>query len=488
MTFNSIDFLLFFPAVVFVYYCIPSKFKYIWLLIASYYFYLSWDVRFLLCLLPYTFVTYSAGMLIGKAASKEKKYLCVSLLAMVVMIILGILGSLKYADFLVSNINRIISLFGLAIDVPQWDMVLPIGFSFYSLQGLGYLIDIYRKRVSAERNILKYALFLSFFPIVMSGPIERAGNLLRQINTKAELDVDHIRKGLLTLAYGLFLKLVVADQLAAIVSSVIHYSENYRGCEIAVITIMFGLQIYCDFNGYSQMAIGSAKILGIDIIENFKSPYLAANVKEFWRRWHISLTSWFTEYLYIPLGGSRRGNVRKYINTLIVFGVSGLWHGASLNFVAWGLLNGSYLVLYDLYCKYLKKKDQDQSAGIRIAKSLVTFVAIDFAWFFFMMPSMREALTVLMRSVVNFQFPWFFSGYILDMIPGRMELFVLMCSIAGIFAIDYAGYHGRDWRDAIFKQNAVIRWCLYIILLFSIIFFGAYGEDYEQKAFIYFNF
>lgn len=267
MTFNSIDFLLFFPVIVLIYYCIPSRFKYIWLLAASYYFYLSWDVRFIFCLLPFTLVTYSVGLLIGKAVSKGKKYICVSLLALVVAVILGVLGSLKYAEFLVLNINRIISAFGFSINVPDWDMVLPVGFSFYSLQGLGYLIDIYRKKIPAERNILKYALFLSFFPTVMSGPIERAGNLLKQINTKVALNVDNIRKGLLTLAYGLFLKLVVADQFAATVSSVIRYSENYRGCEIAVITIMFGLQIYCDFNGYSQMAAGSAKILGIDIIE-----------------------------------------------------------------------------------------------------------------------------------------------------------------------------------------------------------------------------
>lgn len=488
MTFNSIDFLLFFPVIVLIYYCIPSRFKYIWLLAASYYFYLSWDVRFIFCLLPFTLVTYSVGLLIGKAVSKGKKYICVSLLALVVAVILGVLGSLKYAEFLVLNINRIISAFGFSINVPDWDMVLPVGFSFYSLQGLGYLIDIYRKKIPAERNILKYALFLSFFPTVMSGPIERAGNLLKQINTKVALNVDNIRKGLLTLAYGLFLKLVVADQFAATVSSVIRYSENYRGCEIAVITIMFGLQIYCDFNGYSQMAAGSAKILGIDIIENFRSPYLAANVKEFWRRWHISLTSWFTEYLYIPLGGNRHGNIRKYISTMIVFGVSGLWHGASVNFVVWGLLNGSYLVLYDLYCSYVKKEDQDQAAGSRIVKSLATFVAIDFAWFFFMMPSMREAMTVLMRSVANFQLPWVFSGYLLNMIPGRMELFILMCSMAGIFAVDYAGYLGRDWRESVFRQRPVIRWCFYIILVFAIIFFGAYGEDYEQKAFIYFNF
>lgn len=365
--------------------------------------------------------------------------------------------------------NRIVSRFGFTVKQPEWNLILPLGFSFYSLQAIGYLLDVYRKKISAERNLLKLALFLSFFPIILSGPIERADHFLKQIHNSIKFDVKNIRKGLVTFAWGLYLKLVVADQLAIGVNSVISdYRDSYmKGCEIAVATILFGIEIYCDFNGYSQMARGSARILGMDIIENFKAPYLAANVKEVWRRWHVSLTSWFTDYLYIPLGGNRKGVVCQYINILIVFGLSGLWHGTAINFVVWGLHNGVYLIIYDLYSKHARNgvKEKELFAD-RVIKRVVTFLAIDFTWFFFMMPDLKEALSALWYALTNFNIPWIFSGSIFSMIPGKWELFVLMVSILLIFVVDYVEYRGRDWIEAVLRQRMIVRWGIYLFLVF----------------------
>ena len=494
MVFNSVDFLLFFPIVVIIYYIVPAKIKYIWLLIASYYFYISCDIRFLAYLLPLTLLTYCMGVCVALQRGGETKYgniVAYLLTVIAVFTILVVLGILKYADFFVININRVVSRFGFTVKKPEWNLILPLGFSFYSLQAIGYLFDVYRKKICAERNLLKLALFLSFFPIVLSGPIERADHFLKQIHNSIKFDVQNIRKGMVTFAWGLYLKLVIADRLAVAVNSVISdYRSNYmKGCEIAVATILFGIEIYCDFNGYSQMARGSARILGIDLINNFRAPYLAPNIKEFWRRWHVSLTSWFTDYLYIPLGGNRKGIMRKYVNIVIVFGLSGLWHGAAMNFVVWGLLNGMYLIIYDMCSRHNRgMREKKELFGDKVVKRFVTFLAVDFAWFFFMMPDLKEALSALWYAATNFNIPWIFSGSIFSMISGKWELFILMSSILLVFIVDYVEYYGRDWVEAVLRQRIMIRWGIYLFLVFSIILCGVYVNDYQQKAFIYFNF
>lgn len=493
MTFNSIDFLLFFPLVILIYYIVPVKLRYIWLLIASYYFYSSWNVRYIIYLVPISFITYILGLALewaetGGAGEQRKRNVKRLIIAVGTIVTIGILGILKYTDFFIINLNRIMIPCGITLKEPEWDLLLPVGISFYTLQALGYLIDIYRGKTHAEKNIFRYALFLAFFPTIMSGPVERAGNLLKQLQGKIYLKVENLRYGLLSLAWGLFLKLVVADNMAVIVNGVIGDWQSWKGCEIAMAVVIFGAQIYCDFNGYSQMAVGTAKILGIDIIKNFSAPYLAENVKEFWRRWHISLTSWFTEYLYIPLGGNRKGTVRKYINTLIVFGISGLWHGASLNFVAWGLLNGIYLIIYDMYSQIQKKRVPDRRLGTRVCKSILTFLAVDFAWLFFVMPDMGEAIGALLHSIQNFKAPWLFSEGIFNMFPGRRELFNILVSSSIVFGVDNMEYRGIDFREAVFGQNKAVRWLIYLFLTGMIILYGAYGGDYQQKAFIYFEF
>lgn len=493
MTFNSIDFLLFFPIFIVLYYLFSIRWRSYVLLAASYYFYACWNPRFLLYLIPITMITYflAIGMEYVQnrlhtetVLDKAKK----GLVLVGILSTMGFLAVLKYTGFFESIVNLFFGMFRISIKIPQMDFVLPVGISYFSFQALGYLIDVYRNKVPVEKNICKYALFISFFPTIMSGPIERAGNLLKQINKFPGFDVNHIRYGLLSFGWGLYLKLVIADNLAGIVTENLTSWEGQPGSHIVFAVILFGIQIYCDFNGYSHMASGVAKMMGFTIIDNFKAPYLAENIKEFWRRWHISLTSWFTEYLYIPLGGNRKGKLRQYVNILIVFGLSGLWHGASMNFVVWGLLNGVYLVIYDFMKHKCNGKQVKNTAGIQVAKRLGTFILVDFAWLFFAMPGFREAIRALKHIVTDFQGYRFFSLTVLNCFPEKQALFIFMISLLLLGIVDWITYNQKDFRTVIFSQPKLIRWTVYLFFMFTILVWGAYGGNHEQTSFIYFDF
>lgn len=358
MLFNTPQYILFLPIVVIIYYCLPGKVRYIWLLIVSYYFYMQWNSLYILLLFFCTFLTYVCGWIIEGLrpvnenqqeseeeqagiereseeieeipAYRKKQKIC---LATCILLNLAILGFFKYFNFGISWLNFLLS--HIHIHEIMWDynIMLPVGISFYTLQALGYLIDVYRGDIYAEKNFLRYALFISFFPQLVAGPIERSKNLLVQLNTPKSFQYENIRKGSLLVLYGLFVKMVIADRAAIIVDTVYGNIESYPGFYIIAATVLFSIQIYCDFYGYSTIARGSALMMGIQLTDNFNAPYYAKSVKEFWRRWHISLSCWFRDYLYIPLGGNRKGRLRKWYNLLMVFAVSGLWHGASLVFI-----------------------------------------------------------------------------------------------------------------------------------------------------------
>lgn len=340
MVFNSMEYLVFFPVVCLVYFLIPRKIRYIWLLVTSYYFYMCWNAKYAMLIFASTIVTYVSGigidwlnrrMVAEKAVIWKKACVALSLL-----INFSILGFFKYSSFFFENLSSILSRVGVNFVQPDFDIVLPVGISFYTFQALGYTIDVYRGKTVAEKNFLRYALFVSFFPQLVAGPIERSDNLLKQLKEATVFNVKNARIGLLTMAYGLFVKIVVADNIATLINPIINNYQQYNGMVLLTAVVLFAFQIYCDFEGYTQMAIGSAKVLGYQLQENFNTPYLATSVKAFWNRWHISLTQWFTDYLYIPLGGNRKGKFRKSMNTLIVFLSSGLWHGAGWNYILWG--------------------------------------------------------------------------------------------------------------------------------------------------------
>ncbi|MEY8375132.1 MBOAT family O-acyltransferase [Lachnospiraceae bacterium 56-18] len=333
MLFNSIQFVIFLPFVILIFYILPAKYRYLGLLIASYYFYMCWNVKYTFLLFMSTFITYMSGILIEKTnkIKMKKVWVTVSFL-----LNLSILIFFKYFNFILESINVVLDLLEIQFKFLEYNIILPVGISFYIFQALSYTMDVYRGEIKAEKNMGKYALFVSFFPQLVAGPIERSKNLLNQINNINKFNYKKIKNGFLLSLWGFFQKIVIADRLAILVNEVYGNYEKYEGFQIFIATVFFAIQIYCDFAGYSNIAIGVAQMMGFQLMQNFKQPYFSKSVAEFWRRWHISLSSWFKDYLYIPLGGNKKGKIRKYMNIMIVFLISGFWHGANWTYILWG--------------------------------------------------------------------------------------------------------------------------------------------------------
>lgn len=495
MVFNSMEFLIFFPIVVFIYYLIPLKYRYIWLLISSYYFYYSCSPKYVILLLGTTLITYGSGRIISFIEKREKSKQAINwkkiILSICVVVNLLPLFFYKYLDFFLININRFINV----ESTPFWGMnlLLPIGISFYTFQALGYVIDVYRGEMKAEKNLLKYGLFVSFFPLLLSGPIERAKNMLTQIENPARFNVMNIKSGLLSVAWGLFLKIVVADRIAIHINPMFKEHMQYDGMVLLVAAILFAFQIYCDFAGYSQMAMGTALVLGYRVKENFSAPYMATSVQDFWRRWHISLTSWFRDYVYISLGGNRKGKIRKYINNMIVFLISGLWHGAGWKYIAWGGLNGAFIVMENI-TKNMRAKLCSKFGIItdnfvfRALSRISTFIVIDLCWIFFNAHSLGVGISILQKIVCDFRVKYIFTEEFWGSF-GTIENFaIVMISLLIVFIVDIVKEHGIDVKTKIFEQQIIARWALYMITILVILFWGVYGEGYAQTQFIYFQF
>lgn len=339
MLFNSIDFLIFFPIVIGIYFFIPRKIRYMWLLIASYYFYMGWNPKYAILLAISTVITYLGSIFIERNNYKR------TILVLCIILNLTILCFFKYSNFIFENLYDSLSLLGIEIIKRQFDIVLPVGISFYIFQALSYIIDVYRGDVKAEKNILKYALFVSFFPQLVAGPIERSSKLLLQVQKAAEIKLfnyKRITQGLIMILWGYFLKIVIADRISIFVDHIYNSYYLYGSIELILATVGFAIQIYCDFSGYSTIAIGAAQVMGFELMENFNTPYFACSIREFWQKWHISLSSWFKDYVYIPLGGSRCSKVRGYVNVMLTMLLSGLWHGASWSYVIWG--GGTWII------------------------------------------------------------------------------------------------------------------------------------------------
>ncbi len=492
MLFNSIEFLIFFPIAVLIYYLLPAKVKYIWLLIASYFFYMQWNPAYVFLLLTSTIVTYTGALILEKVSDVKKRKLC---LFCALAVNLVILGYFKYANFFMLYFNRALTIIGRQPLLWDKDILLPVGISFFTLQALGYLIDVYRGDIYAEHNILKYALFISFFPQLVAGPIERSKNLLKQLATPHKFEYDNLRRGLLIMLYGFFLKVVIADRVAIAVDAVYNDPSKYPGFYIVFATLLFTIQIYCDFYGYSTIAKGVALTMGIKLMDNFNAPYYSKSIKEFWRRWHISLSTWFRDYLYIPLGGNRKGKVRKYINLMIVFAVSGLWHGASISFVIWGILHGIYQIIESL-CSHAAnlvrtKLGQEKSRNTftdKALKMLVTFILAVFAWLFFRANSMSNAKILLSQMIAEGNWTVLFDKSIFTLGVSEDYFHVLVLSIALLAFVDYRKYRGMDPVSDFFRQKWWFRTLAEVGLLLFVLLFGCYGSTYDVQQFIYFQF
>ena len=490
MLFNSAHFIVFFPIVILVYYVLPQRGRYLWLLAASYYFYMSWNPKYIVLLLFTTAVTYASGRLLAAAKNTTRRKLIV---AASFILNLGVLFYFKYINMAADILVRVLGKLHIYLTIPSFDVVLPVGISFFTFQALSYTVDVYRGEIYAEKNIFRYALYVSFFPQLVAGPIERSKNLLKQLAVPKPFEFERAREGIFLMLWGYFLKLVLADRIAIVVDTVYNHYTEYQGWYFIVATVLFAFQIYCDFAGYSTIAIGAAKILGVNLMENFDAPYTAQSVAEFWRRWHISLTSWFRDYLYIPLGGSRKGKLRKNANRMIVFLTSGLWHGASIHFVVWGGINGLYQIIGETLMPIRERlirlfRLNPDSFGFRLYRTLVTFVLVDLSWVYFRAEGFRAANTIV-RSMVTAKNPWvLFDGSLYTLGLDGPNFRLMIVSIFILLAADIAKRCGITIREKIIEQDYLFRWVFIACAVVFILLFGVWGPGYSAANFIYFQF
>lgn len=494
MLFNSVDFLLFLPLVLVVYYILPFKVRQIWLLGASYFFYMNWNMVYGWLLFAVTLLSYLTAL--GMERYREREWIKKGFFIAALIVDIGALAFYKYMDFICLNVNRLLHLLpGNMEFMWEYNIILPVGISFYILQSVGYMIDVYRNEERAERNFMRYALFVSFFPQLVAGPIERSKNLMSQLKTPQKLTWDNAKRGVWLILWGYFLKLVIADRAAIFVNAVYEQPESYKGVYILVATFLFSIQIYCDFNGYSTIARGVALCFGIRLMENFNAPYLAMSVSEFWRRWHISLTGWFKDYLYIPLGGNRKGEKRKQLNRLVVFGVSGLWHGASVAYIMWGVMNAFFQSIGDVK-EGMKVRIREKVPGafedkntfsVRLLKRLVTFLLISFTWIFFRAGDMSDALEML-GYLTEPNWTVLFTGALYKLGIKKEFFHVLVLAIAVMFFVDHYKYQGKDVPGLLSKQEWWFQAMSLLCLVFAILLFGCYGAEYDAAQFIYFQF
>jgi len=479
MSFNSIEFLLFLPLVFLLYWFIfrSTKKQNLLIIAASYIFYGWWDWRFLILIAITTFCSYGSGLLIEKYEGHRKWQKAVS--AANIILNISILATFKYYNFFVDNLNDLFSNFGIALDWPTANIILPVGISFYTFQALSYSIDVYRKKIEPQKDIIAFFAFISFFPQLVAGPIERATNLLPQFVKPRTFDYAKAVDGCRQMLWGFFKKLVIADSCASIVNDVWSNYSDYSALNLVVCCVLFSFQVYCDFSGYSDIAIGCARLFGINLMRNFNNPYLSRNIPEFWRRWHISLMSWFRDYIYFPLGGSRCPKWRTIFNTYVVFIISGLWHGADWTFVLYGCYHASLCTLYRIFP--LKSKFEHNVGYMRLLPSLkelgmitLTFILVSAGRILFRAQNLSMAYDYLTHICDK-------SLFCFDNIIGKWPL--VLCVILMVLEwIQRDKQHVLQLSSRIFKHRWT-RWALYLfIVMFTLLGQGA------QQDFIYFQF
>jgi D-alanyl-lipoteichoic acid acyltransferase DltB (MBOAT superfamily) len=517
MVFNSFVFLLFFPLVTAGYFFLTMRIglhhktlsnvlSQIFLLAASLFFYGYWNPAYLVLILISVAVTWASGLLMEGRNVREKRLVLTASL----VINLGILFFFKYYG-LFAETAGILSRGGIRF--PSFNVLLPVGISFYTFQALGYSIDVYYGRVKAERNFICYALFVTFFPQLVAGPIERSGNLLPQFKVNYEFDYDRVTSGLRLAAWGMFKKVVIADRLAVYVNGVFENPAVYPGASLALAVFFFAFQIYCDFSGYSDIAIGCARVLGFNLMTNFRQPYFSRSITEFWRRWHISLSTWLKDYIYIPLGGNRKGKVRQRLNLLITFLLSGLWHGAAWHFVVWGALHAIFQIIGRSTesfrnALYIKVGLPEESRPRKVIQICITFILVCFAWVFFRANTITDAFLITAKLA---QLPAELAGYINGLSQNGIVMTVRDALQMGNekqvanpigtsgFGLKNFGVSGilivilliadvllmKAPEGEIVKQKPLIlRWAGYYALIIAILF----SWDTESSQFIYFTF
>lgn len=483
MLFNSIGFAVFFPTVVLIYFWLDGKPGWegkgnAWLLAASYFYYACADPRYALLLLSVTGITYAAGLATGDGtlpSGKRRAALIAGVAAN-----LSILFFFKYFNLLA----------GLFQKDPALKILLPVGISFYIFQSLTYLFDTYGGKCRIQKDFLKYALFVSFFPVLLAGPIERASDLLPQFDERHRFDYERVRHGLFRMACGYFMKLVIAQRLAISVDLIYGHYGDCTGYQLFLATVLYAFQIYCDFASYSAIAVGAGEVMGFRLMENFRQPFLSRSLGEFWRRWHISLNSWFRDYLYIPLGGSRKGRLRKYLNVLIVFTLSGAWHGAELHYILWGALSGLLQVLGDMLkpvrkkaCDVLRLKKALEGKPGDVCRILLTFFFFTVSLVFFRAGSVAEAVQITGRIWTRFEVKSVLSTSPFALGLGSFHLLFLAAGLGMMILFDLVN-EKRDAIALLLSQKKAVRWTVYYLMVLMMLGSASLGS----QQFIYFAF
>ncbi len=499
MLFNSLQFCFFFPIVTLIYFLLPHRFRWAWLLAASCWFYMAFIPVYILILCFTIVVDYFSAILIEQSRGpRRKQFLVASLGANV-----GVLVFFKYINFLNGNLSGLAHWLHWNYPIGALRILLPIGLSFHTFQSMAYTIEVYRGRQKAERHFGQVALYVLFYPQLVAGPIERPHHMLPQLHERHSFDGDRAADGLRIMLWGCFKKMVIADRLAHLVNPVFNHPADYPGPLLLLATIAFAYQIYCDFSGYSDIAIGAAKVMGFRLMMNFDRPYSARSVSEFWRRWHISLSTWFRDYLYIPLGGNRVPRARWFLNLLITFLVSGMWHGANWTFAVWGGLHGLYLI-GSIWTKPLRDRlvgwtHLDRAPWLHaFFQRSVTFVLISFAWIFFRANTVSEATFIVTRLFNGFHGSTMamLSEQIYTTLGANMQLKILLPHLTGfgilgitaaqIVLLEVVQFlQGNGTIERVIAHRPLpLRWAAYYAMLFNILLFGVF----EQSAFIYFQF
>jgi alginate O-acetyltransferase complex protein AlgI len=481
MLFNSYEFLFFFPIVTLLYFALPHAQRWALLLLASCVFYMAFIPHYVLILFVVIGIDYLAGIWIEKRQGQKRKWL----LIMSLVANIGILAVFKYFNFFNENFRELFGQMGIVYNIDNLDFILPIGLSFHTFQSMSYTIEVYRGKFKPERHLGIYALYVMYYPQLVAGPIERPQNILPQLHTPQKFDYDRVASGLRLMAWGLFKKVVIADRLATYVNQVFDQPDMYTGAPVLLAIYFFAFQIYCDFSGYSDIALGASRVMGIDLMRNFNRPYVSASIREFWSRWHISLSTWFRDYLYIPLGGNRTTKSRWLLNLMIVFVVSGFWHGANWTYLMWGFLHGIYLVLGILLVplwritRLNKEEPLEKWSIIRIFKMFVVFHLVCLAWVFFRARTLTDAFTIL-KGLSSWDFQRLGINILQDDLPSLILSFFF---VGVLLVIQNLQIH---WRltERFTKFPLLSRWTVYAVWLFVLIWFGRY----TQTEFIYFQF
>lgn len=481
MLFNSMTFAVFLIAVFLLYHIVPARYRWIFLLAASYIFYMNLHVAYGLLLFFTTVLTYFLALCLEKAADSHAKKRC---LLGGILPLVGILLVFKLGAPAISRLNALADAGRLSMQPLTIKILLPAGVSFYFFQSMGYLIDVYRGKSRAERHFGYYALFVSFFPQLLAGPIGRADALLPQLKRERTFDYQNVTYGLKLMAWGYFKKLVIADVFATVVDKVYDNPYSYVGLVFIITTVMFAIEIYCDFSGYSDIAIGCARLFGIELMTNFKNPYFSFSIREFWSRWHISLSTWFRDYVYIPLGGSRVGRFRHCLNLLLTFLVSGFWHGSSLTYLLWGAVHGILQIIETLLYPKTKR-------GVPLTHKKhwwqlpLTFALLCFTWIFFRANTIQDAFWIISRLFWDIGRPFnYLKTAVICLDMSYLSMFGMALSALVLFIWDLLSLK-QDVIELVSRQKCLVRWALYVLLLVAIALFSYKGIATE---FIYFQF